>query len=257
MTKFLLLFFVMMNAEFFSQKKIKLYDYDEKDSVVYSLRDNLIYKCIPDKYSIDNSCENTQTLLDSVSTKHKVLKQLFKNNASAGYLLIPRKIQPLDLNYQYSLPFRKGKYYRVSQGYNGRISHQNSHALDFDMMEGTEVLAAREGLVIGVQQGNNIGCADQLCAKFANYLYIFHPDGSVAEYYHFKQFGINVKLGDTVKKGDLLGFSGSTGWSNGPHLHFICYSDFFRKKSIKTLFRINDGNKIEYLKEGKNYAKNY
>jgi murein DD-endopeptidase MepM/ murein hydrolase activator NlpD len=204
----------------------------------------------------DNPCK-IEGIVNPATKKYKVLKTLITKNIKAGYILIPKKTMPLDLNYPYDLPFKKGKFYRVSQGYNGSYSHKNACALDFDMMEGTEVLAAREGKVIAILQESYIGCPDKKCAKYDNYVRIFHPDGIIGEYFHFKQFGIQVKLGDDVKKGDFIGYSGNTGWSNAPHLHFSCYSGWGTNETIKTFFRVNDGSKVQYLVEGENYSKRY
>lgn len=251
------LIFLLICINIFSQKKVKLYDYEEKDSVVYTLKDSLIQKCVIDKYQFDDTICKREGVLDSNSQKYKVLKRMITSNVKASYILIPQKTMPLDSTYIYDLPFKTGKFYRISQGYNGKYSHQNTYALDFDMMEGTEIFAVREGKVIAVKEDSNIGCPDKKCAKYGNYIRIFHPDGTIGEYYHFKQFGVNVKLGDDVKKGDLIGFSGSTGYSFGSHLHFSCYSGMGSKKTVRTLFRVNNGSKAEYLVEGKNYSKNY
>ncbi|WP_309997394.1 M23 family metallopeptidase [Chryseobacterium sp. 2987] len=50
-----------------------------------------------------------------------------------------------------------------------------------------------------------------------------NSDGTFAQYYHLKENGVKVNLGDQVKKGDVIALSGNTGWCNGPHLHFVCY----------------------------------
>lgn len=164
-------------------------------------------------------------------------------------------------DYPYDLPFRKGKSATVYQGYNGTFSHQNENSLDFTMPEGTEVLAAREGLIVDFVKHNTIGCPTRNCADKANYITIMHPDGTFAHYYHLKQNGVKVNMGDYVNKGAVIGLSGNTGWSKGPHLHFVCYipsatNEKFRK-TLKTLFRTGNGNKTEYLVEKKTYSREY
>ena len=47
---------------------------------------------------------------------------------------------------------------------------------------------------------------------------IEHLPGLYSLYYH--QSKVNVKVGDIVKKGDLIGYSGATGLATGPHLHW-------------------------------------
>lgn len=163
-----------------------------------------------------------------------------------------------DTAYQYDLPYLKGERFRVFQGYNGALSHQNENALDFGMPEGTEIAAAREGIVIKVVENNTESCPQEECKKFNNYITVYHSDGTMAEYTHIKYNGSTVEVGDRIKKGDLIGYSGNTGWSSGPHLHFICFLPGLEKRrSIRTRFKIDDGSKAEYLEEKVIYLRDY
>jgi len=164
-----------------------------------------------------------------------------------------------DANYEYDLPFKSKEMFLVAQGYDGSLSHRNQNALDFEMPLGTEVLAAREGIVMDVKQDSYTGCPDISCAKYGNYIKIIHTDGTIAEYYHIQMNGSKVKAGDTVQKGQTIALSGNTGWSTGPHLHFMCYlpRPKGRNISLKTLFRINNGKESKYLIHGNKYKKNY
>jgi murein DD-endopeptidase MepM/ murein hydrolase activator NlpD len=161
-------------------------------------------------------------------------------------------------DYNYSLPYKKGESYKVDQGYNGSFSHQNENALDFTMPVGTEIFAARSGVVIQVMQNNHMNCAEKKCAEYNNYIVIYHSDGTFAKYIHLKQNGSLVKEGDAIKENDLIGYSGNVGWSNGPHLHFVTYFQRMDKiETLKTKFKINDGKESIYLKEKSSYLKNY
>ena len=82
----------------------------------------------------------------------------------------------------------------------------------------------------------------------ANYVTIGHDDGSQAVYVHLQMNGALVKLGDWVTTGDLIGLSGNTGYSTGPHLHFKVSqqkspADFV---SIPTLFVDKNGTSSEF-----------
>jgi len=160
--------------------------------------------------------------------------------------------------YIYDLPFERGKQFVVFQGYNGKASHTNQYALDFSMPEGTPVYAAREGIVVNVRETNTQSCPQAECAQYNNFVLVYHDDGSFAEYTHLQKNGAKVSKGDKVKKGTLLGLSGSTGWTNGPHLHFVCFlSRLNSRQSFPTSFRIGDGTAVEELEEKTTYAREY
>lgn len=167
-------------------------------------------------------------------------------------------VQQYDSIYDYDLPYRQGSGHMVFQGYNGRFSHQGQYALDFIMPEGTEVLAAREGVVVKVVQNNSLGCPQESCKQYANYIQVYHADGTFAEYIHLRKGGATVQPGDRIKKGDVIGYSGNTGWSSGPHLHFDCYlAGWESRKTVRTLFRTGDGSTLDYLKENQTYQRDY
>ena len=166
-----------------------------------------------------------------------------------------------DADYIYDLPFKKGASFLVYQGYNGTFSHQNDNAIDFVMPVGTEITAAREGLVIDVMQDSNTGCAMERCADLGNAVAILHADGTVAKYFHLQFKGARVNKGDMVLRGQTIGLSGNTGFSSGPHLHFECHLPTNKgpkyARTIKTLFKTGNGKNVEYLKEKTSYSKNY
>ncbi len=82
-----------------------------------------------------------------------------------------------------------------------------------------------QGVDIGASTGTSIVAADSGMVTYAgwnggygNFVKIDHGDGMETCYGHLSKFA--VKTGDTVSKGDVIGYVGSTGNSNGPHLHF-------------------------------------
>jgi len=86
----------------------------------------------------------------------------------------------------------------------------------------TEIIAAEAGQIVYKQDQNS----DQNCSDGGqwNAVYIQHSDGSTAWYGHMKKESLTTKnVGDMVSKGEFLGIIGSSGDSNGPHLHFEVY----------------------------------
>lgn len=125
----------------------------------------------------------------------------------------------------YRLPFEDGLAFRVSQAYGGRLTtHADAatqYAVDFAMPAGSAVVAARGGIVVDVTLRYSKGAIDAHLIDRANSVTIVHDDGSVAEYAHLSPGPALVAAGERVNAGDLLGYSGSTGYSSAPHLHFI------------------------------------
>lgn len=124
----------------------------------------------------------------------------------------------------YRLPYPDGLAFRVTQAYGGRLtSHddaENRHAVDFDMPEGTPVVAARGGVVIDVTLTYRAGGLDRAFLRRANKITIVHDDGTIAEYAHLAHRAPLVQTGQRVLRGTRIAASGNTGYSSAPHLHF-------------------------------------
>jgi len=124
----------------------------------------------------------------------------------------------------YRLPFPAERRLAISQAFGGKASHggnQNYYAVDIGMPEGTPVLAARDGVVMTVE--NDFFGAGLDMARYgdrANNVRIVHADGTMAVYAHLELESVRVHVGDRVRAGQLLALSGDTGYTNGPHLHF-------------------------------------
>ena len=94
------------------------------------------------------------------------------------------------------------------------------YALDFGVAEGTPVLAARAGVVMQVEENFRAHGLDPRFADRANFVRVLHEDGSMALYAHLAPASLLARPGDRVVVGQMVGKSGNTGLSTGPHLHF-------------------------------------
>lgn len=125
----------------------------------------------------------------------------------------------------YRLPFALASGYRVSQAYPDTPTHGDAgsrHAIDFVMPVGTGVYAAREGTVIEVAGDYfESGLDPATDGPRANIVRILHSDGTMALYAHLNWNSIRVAPGQHVARGEYLADSGNTGYTTGPHLHFV------------------------------------
>lgn len=131
----------------------------------------------------------------------------------------------------------------ISQGHDGAITHKKEwqHAWDFDVRDdmgktfqgsglrmedyycwSLPVLAPADGVVVDLLDGiedNEVGKVN-LDQNWGNAIVIKHADYLFSKLSHFKMGSFKVKVGDVVKKGDVLGLCGASGRSPEPHLHF-------------------------------------
>ncbi|MDF2662441.1 MAG: hypothetical protein K0Q94_5232 [Paenibacillus sp.] len=97
--------------------------------------------------------------------------------------------------------------YGYTRYVNGKLDSSHT-AIDLAAKEGTPIKATNDGIV---------ALADSLYLT-GNAIYLDHGMGLFSQYAHLSE--LRVKTGDRVKKGDIIGLVGTTGFSTGPHLHF-------------------------------------
>lgn len=140
-------------------------------------------------------------------------------------------------SYKYLLPYPQGKSHLLIQGNNSAFTHNlpnSNYAYDFNMPENSLVSAARGGTVGFVSVSNKKGGDNENYLQQANKIMVCHNDGTVGLYAHLRYKGALVDVGEQVYAGEVIGFSGNTGYSTTPHLHFVVLAG---SKSVPIKFR--------------------
>jgi len=237
-----ILFILLINTLSLNAQKLETTIYYEKEGndIMY-YADNLEFGTVSVLFEADLNQMESSAGKDFFIVMQGLSKRNFVTKLTASGDLGKTKYDNLLLD----LPFRSGLSYKIFQGYNGRETHRGENSLDFGLKLGDEIHAALGGKVVKIEQRNSGRCTRPECAKNNNYVVIEHQDGSFAEYVHIMKDGARVKVGEEVKTGQLIAISGDVGYATGPHLHFSVFiPDKSGRKTIKTKFKINDGNKI-------------
>jgi murein DD-endopeptidase MepM/ murein hydrolase activator NlpD len=186
---------------------------DQQKIVTQNIKDkNLLLK------QTKNNEANYQKLLkDRLAKKEAFEKEVSDYESKLKFILDPSTLPqskvlnwPLEKVYVTQL-FGKtvdSKRLYVSGTHNG---------VDFRASVGTPVMAMADGTVMGT--GNtDLTCAG---ASFGKFVFIKYNNGLASAYGHLSL--IKTTVGATVKKGEIVGYSGNTGYTTGPHLHVSLY----------------------------------
>jgi len=140
----------------------------------------------------------------------------------------------------YRAPFAVAQDFRVSQAPPDAITHVDAssrNAVDIAMPVGTAVHAAREGTVINVAARHFRSGLQPQNMDEANFVQVLHEDGTYAIYAHLQLDTVRVKPGQRIARGEYIANSGNTGFSSGPHLHFVVlHNAGMRSESLPVTF---------------------
>jgi len=139
---------------------------------------------------------------------------IYKNSDGRYYDTKGHEVEGLMLgkpvkNVRITSKFTKRRYHPVLKRYRAHLG------VDFGARSGTPIQAAGSGKIIfaGYTRG------------YGNLIKIRHVGGYVTLYAHQRKFRKGIRRGKYVKKGQTIGYVGSTGLSTGPHLHFGLYKN--------------------------------
>lgn len=124
----------------------------------------------------------------------------------------------------YRAPFAVAQSFEITQAPPDAVTHVtpgSRDAIDIALPVGTPVHAAREGVVINVAAKHFRSGLTPQSLDDANFVDILHDDGTHAIYAHLQLNTVRVRPGQRVARGEYIANSGNTGFSSGPHLHFV------------------------------------
>ena len=151
-------------------------------------------------------------------------KYIYYNTDKDDFIfLVNARFTPTERAYfldsEMRLPINRDSYW-ISSEFGKRKSPvsgewKNHNGIDLAAAEGTPVYAIKDGTNALCYENDEV---------FGNYIILTHDDGALTSVYaHLSK--INISMYDSVKKGDIIGYVGSSGMATGPHLHFEIRKD--------------------------------
>jgi len=163
-------------------------------------------------------------------TEQRLLK-IWPTDPSKGFSfrlsyqqMVGPPLDELPAPYNYYPPFPLGLKFPISQAFDDGTTHkgpENQYAVDIVMPIGTPILAARAGVVIEMEDNFHGAAQKERYLARSNHIRILHDDGTMAVYAHLQANSLRVREGEKVARGAWIANSGNTGYSSGPHLHFV------------------------------------
>lgn len=130
---------------------------------------------------------------------------------------------------------------RMASGYGWRTdpftkARKFHYGMDFTAPRGTPIYATGDG---------RVRRADNTATGYGNHIVIDHGFGYETLYAHLHKY--NIRVGQQVKRGDIIGFVGSTGRSQAPHLHYEVFKDGERINPINFYYGNLTAEEFEIL----------
>ncbi len=220
--------FVKLNEELHAKKIAQL------DKILKEIqdRDNNIYRLyfevnpIPEeqrtagfggvnRYKALEGFDNSQMIMDVTKNMDILSKQLYVQSKSLDEIVkLAENKEKLLAAIPAIQPVKKEDLTRMASGYGWRSdpftkARKRHWGMDFTAPRGTPIYATGDGVIIRADQGS---------AGYGKHIRIDHGFGYISLYAHMSKY--NVRKGQKVKRGDLIGFVGNTGRSQAPHLHY-------------------------------------
>ena len=167
------------------------------------------------RYKSLEGFENSDMIIDVSKNMDILSKQLYIQSKSLDEIInLAEDKEKLLAGIPAIQPIRKEDLSRMASGYGWRSdpftkARKKHNGMDFTAATGTPIYATGNG---------KVKRADNTASGFGQHIEIDHGYGYKTIYAHLSKY--NVKRGQIVSRGDLIGFVGNTGRSVGPHLHY-------------------------------------
>ena len=216
-------------AKKLDQLEIVLENIEERDNNIY----RVLFEANPidddirkagfggvNRYASLEGYENSQLVIETTKKIDILTKQLVIQSKSLDDIekLVKEKEQMLAAIPSIQ-PIKNNDLSRIASGFGMRTdpfdkSRKMHKGMDFSAPRNSPVYAASNGKIVR---------ADSRSIGYGKHIRIDHGYGFITLYAHLNSY--NVKRGQTVKKGDIIGFVGNTGRSKGLHLHYEVIKD--------------------------------
>ncbi|MFP4018762.1 MAG: M23 family metallopeptidase [Bacteroidales bacterium] len=200
-------------------------------------RDNSIYRVIfetdpipasvreagfggSDRYEDLKGFENSEIVVKTASRLDKLSKQLYVQSKSYDEIVdLAKNKEDMLASIPAIMPISNKDLTRTASGFGWRIHpiykiKKFHEGMDFTAPTGTEIYATGDGVVEKVKNS---------LRGYGKHVVVNHDFGYKTLYAHLNDF--NVRRGQRVKRGDVVGYVGSTGLSTAPHLHYEVEKD--------------------------------
>ncbi len=164
--------------------------------------------------------ENSEMIIETAKYVDKLTKQIVVQSKSLDEIAsLAKQKEELLATIPAIQPIENANLKRMASGYGWRNdpftkARKFHYGMDFSAAIGTPIYASGNGVVTR-SDANSTG--------YGNHVRIDHGFNYVSLYAHLSKY--NVKKGQKVKRGDIIGFVGSTGRSVAPHLHYEIFKD--------------------------------
>jgi murein DD-endopeptidase MepM/ murein hydrolase activator NlpD len=167
------------------------------------------------RFSDMEGLNNSKLVIETAKKLDAIKKKVYVQSKSFDELiLLAREKEEMLRSIPAIMPVSTRDLTRIASGFGLRIHPyykiSKFHAgMDFTAPLGTEIYATGDGTIESVSSGKR---------GMGNYIIVNHGFGYSSAYAHLESF--NVRQGQKVRRGDVIGFVGNTGMSIAPHLHY-------------------------------------